>query len=109
LPLCLVSESCAFRPALFEALERKGIAWRAVFDNASIEATSATVRADLAVTAWLASTVPPDLEILGAHHDLPALPDFAIKLYLPASGASIATKTMAQLIRAGYCLPQRTR
>lgn len=99
---CLVSETCAFRPAIFAALESKGIAWRAVFDNASIEATSATVRADLAVTAWLASTVPADLEILGAVSDLPALPDFAINLYVPASGASPASQAMTQLIQEGY-------
>ena len=102
LPICLVSETCIFRPAIFVALKSAGIEWRIVFDNASIEATSATVRADLAVTAWLASTVPADLEILGTESGLPGLPDFAISLYLPKSGASLACKAMAAHIRTTY-------
>jgi DNA-binding transcriptional LysR family regulator len=102
LPLCLVSETCAFRPLLFAALEGKGIGWRTVFDNATIEATSATVRSDLAVTAWLASTVPADLEILGTASGLPDLPDFAINLHLPARGASPASEAMADLLREAY-------
>jgi hypothetical protein len=40
------------------ALDEPVLAWRSVFEKGSIEATTATVRADLAITAWLASTVP---------------------------------------------------
>jgi DNA-binding transcriptional LysR family regulator len=51
-----------------------------------IEATAATVRAGLAITAWLASTVPADLETLTPRaSSLPALPPFAICLRLPAT------------------------
>jgi len=102
LPICLVSETCVFRPAIFSALEQAHIAWRTVFDNASIEATSATVRADLAVTAWLASTVPADLDILGNDAGLPALPNFSINLHLPRTGASAACMAMAERIRDAY-------
>ncbi len=102
LPICLVSETCIFRPAIFAALKSADIEWRIVFDNASIEATSATVRADLAVTAWLASTVPSDLDILGTESGLPDLPDFAISLYLPKSSTSLACKAMAAQIKAAY-------
>lgn len=107
LPICLVSETCAFRPAIFAALEDADIEWRIVFDNASIEATSTTVRADLAVTAWLASTVPADLEMLGREAQLPALPDFAINLYLPRAGATPASQAMAERIRTAYLDRQR--
>ncbi|HYD63256.1 MAG TPA: LysR substrate-binding domain-containing protein [Noviherbaspirillum sp.] len=102
LPLCLVSETCAFRPLIFAALESANIEWRVVFENSSIEATSATVGADLAVTAWLASTVPAGLDILGTESGLPALPDFGINLHMPRSGASPAVIAMATCIREAY-------
>ncbi|WP_299619124.1 LysR substrate-binding domain-containing protein [Pelagibius sp.] len=81
LPLSIVSEDCAFRPAIFEALRKKRMAWRTVFENGTIEATLTTVRADLAVTALLASTIPSDLEVLGRDSGLPELPSFAINLH----------------------------
>lgn len=102
LPICLVSETCVFRPAIFAALERSNIEWRIVFDNASIEATSLTVRSDLAVTAWLASTVPADLDILDAASGLPALPDYAIRLHIAKGIASPACEAMASIIRQEY-------
>lgn len=102
LPLSMVSDRCVFRSVLFGALEQRGIPWRTVFEDGSIEATSATVRTDLAVTAWLASTVPPDLEILDSASGLPALPAFAITLHVPASGASTASREMARHVREGF-------
>ncbi|WP_322101716.1 LysR substrate-binding domain-containing protein [Paraburkholderia sp. J41] len=86
LPLSMVDERCAFRPVVLGALADEGIAWRTVFESGNIEATAATVRAGLAVTAWLVSTVPGDLETLAPHAaGLPALPPFAICLRLPAA------------------------
>jgi DNA-binding transcriptional LysR family regulator len=86
LPLSMVDERCAFRPWVLGALAERDIAWRTVFESGSIEATAATVRAGLAVTAWLVSTVPADLETLAPHAaGLPVLPPFAICLQLPAS------------------------
>ncbi|MGF6696627.1 DNA-binding transcriptional LysR family regulator [Paraburkholderia sp. MM5496-R1] len=86
LPLSMVDERCAFRPVVLGALADEGIAWRTVFESGNIEATAATVRAGLAITAWLASTVPADLETLTFRvSGLPALPAFAICLRLPAT------------------------
>jgi DNA-binding transcriptional LysR family regulator len=86
LPLSMVDERCAFRPVVLGALADGGIAWRTVFESGNIEATAATVRAGLAITTWLASTVPADLEMLTPHvTGLPALPEFAICLRLPAT------------------------
>ncbi|MBB5414178.1 DNA-binding transcriptional LysR family regulator [Paraburkholderia atlantica] len=86
LPLSMVDERCAFRPVVLGALADEGIAWRTVFESGNIEATAATVRAGLAVTSWLASTVPADLETLAPRvSGLPALPPFAICLRLPAT------------------------
>ncbi|CAM2151980.1 DNA-binding transcriptional LysR family regulator [Pararobbsia alpina] len=86
LPLSMVDERCAFRRVVLGALADKDIAWRTVFESGNIEATAATVRAGLAITAWLVSTVPADLETLAPHAaDLPSLPPFAICLRLPAA------------------------
>jgi DNA-binding transcriptional LysR family regulator len=107
LPVSLVTDTCAFRPLVLEALEAKGIPWRTLFENGNIEATRATVRTDLAVTAWLASTVPADLDILAPDAALPELPSFAISLHLPPRGNSQATLEFARFIRDGL-LRQRS-
>ncbi|KXU87829.1 LysR family transcriptional regulator [Paraburkholderia monticola] len=99
LPLSMVDERCAFRPVVLGALADEGIAWRTVFESGNIEATAATVRAGLAITAWLASTVPADLETLSPHPaGLPALPPFAICLRLPRT-AQPAALEFARCVR----------
>ncbi|TDV25558.1 DNA-binding transcriptional LysR family regulator [Paraburkholderia caballeronis] len=100
LPLSMVAESCAFRPVVLAALDERGIRWRTVFESGGIEATTATVRSGLAITAWLASTVPADLDILGDDADLPPLPQFAIRLLLPAVGQPVAQE-FARHVRTG--------
>lgn len=102
LAVSFVSEACVFRPALFDALTQHEIAWRTVFENGDIEATKATVRMDMAVTAWLASTVPADLQILRSAQGLPTLPDFAVALHLPPSGTTPLVDEMAHFIRSGF-------
>lgn len=99
LPVSMVADTCAFRPAVLAALEGQDRAWRTVFENGSIDATTATVRTDLAVTAWLACTVPTDLEILGPEAGLPALPSFAITLHRPRRGTGAATEALARHLR----------
>jgi DNA-binding transcriptional LysR family regulator len=101
LPVSMVTDTCAFRPLVLKALDERGIAWRTLFENGNIEATRATVRTDLAVTAWLASTVPADLDILAPNATLPELPSFAINLHLPPRGNSAATLEFARFIRDG--------
>lgn len=101
LPISMVADSCAFRPAVLTALGEQGRAWRTVFENGNIEATTATVRTDLAVTAWLASTVPADLDILSSEQGLPDLPPFAINLHLSRSEATVPVAELARHIRNG--------
>jgi DNA-binding transcriptional LysR family regulator len=100
-PVSLVAETCAFRPAVIAALERDGRAWRTVFENGNLEATAATVRADLAVSAWLAGTVPADLQILSASSGLPDLPAFAINLHVPAHVPAPVVQTSVDHLRDG--------
>jgi DNA-binding transcriptional LysR family regulator len=101
LPVSLVAETCAFRPAVINALLERERSWRMVFESGSIDATRATVRADLAVTAWLESTVPEDLEILHPDERLPELPCFAINLYRCGTSTTRACTELAQSIRRG--------
>ncbi len=99
LPVSMVDERCAFRPVVLGALADEGIAWRTVFESGNVEATAATVQAGLAVTAWLASTVPANLEALAPHTaGLPPLPEFAICLQLPATVAP-AAQEFARYVR----------
>lgn len=109
LPLSVVSDTCAFRPAIFAALRQHGVEWRTVFDNGNIEATIATVRMDLAVTAWLASTVPADLDVLSADSALPALPSFAINLHLPPTGPGRGVNELARHLREAFARPPRSQ
>jgi DNA-binding transcriptional LysR family regulator len=99
LPISMVADTCAFRLAILTALREHGIKWRTVFENDNINVTTATVRADIAITAWLASTVPPDLDILPVDSGLPELPNFAINLYVAQKGTSTATAEFARRIR----------
>lgn len=107
LPLSLIADSCAFRPAVTAALDTQGRAWRSVFDNGNIDVTTATVRTDLAITAWLACTVPSDLAILGVEESLPELPPFAITLHLSRSQPSEAARELARHLRAGWQRPRQ--
>ncbi|RWD88817.1 MAG: LysR family transcriptional regulator [Mesorhizobium sp.] len=100
LPVSMVADTCAFRPAVLAALGTHGLDWRTVFENGNIDATTATVRSDLAVTTWLASTVPADLDIL-SDPDLPALPNFSVNLHLPKHAIAPAAEAFAAHIREG--------
>jgi DNA-binding transcriptional LysR family regulator len=102
LPLSFVSQSCVFRPAVYDSLKAADIGWKVLYDNNSIEATAATVRSDLALTTWLASAMPGNLRILGAEAGLPVLPDFAIELHMAAGPLSAPVQALAVLIRQHY-------
>ncbi|WP_426110993.1 LysR family transcriptional regulator [Pseudomonas sp. DSP3-2-2] len=102
LPVCFVTPTCTFRRTVFSLLGQAHISWRVVFENASVEATLATVRSGLALTPWLRSLVPGDLRELGVDSGLPLLPDFAIELHVSQSACDGALN-MAEVIRQHYC------
>jgi DNA-binding transcriptional LysR family regulator len=99
IPISLVAETCCFRPAVLSALLAQKREWRIVFENGGLDATRATVRMDLAVSAWLASTVPSDLYILPPETGLPSLPAFAITLHWAGTAKGAAVSELAQRIR----------
>ena len=103
LPGSMVTPTCAFRPVVLSALQDANREWRPIFESGSIDATTATVRNDLAVTTWLSFTVPADLEILPPDAGLPALPSFAISLLTPgATPSSTIAADLADHIRDGF-------
>ncbi len=99
LPVSMVADVCAFKPAVLKALAGRAGGWRTMFENGSLEATSATVRADLAVSVWLAATVPADLDVLSPEAGLPDLPAFAMTLHRPDRPATPAASELARHIR----------
>lgn len=107
LPLSLVVETCVFRPAVMAALRRQGRDWRSMFENGGLDATFATVRMDLAVSAWLAFTVPSDLDILPPDSGLPDLPSFAVTLHQPARPPSLAAAELVRHIRDAFVRSRR--
>ena len=102
LPLSIANDTCAFRPVIFDALRRAGLAWRTVYGNGSVEAVTATVITGLAVTASLAATVPPGLDVLTEQSGLPELATFAINLHLPRAQANPITQGLARHIRDSF-------
>lgn len=99
LPVSIGCSDCAFRAPIREALQRAGIEWRSISEVTNTTAQVATVAADIAVMAWMASTVPEDLEVLGRESGLPPLPPFTINLYLPKDGGNHIVQELARTIR----------
>ena len=56
---------------------------------------------DLAVSAWLAATVAPDLDVLPPDAGLPALPPFAITLHRSPAARGAACDALQHHIREG--------
>ena len=106
LPISLVAETCVFRPPVQSALARHGRASRTVFENGGLDATRATVRMDLAVSAWLATTVPPALAILSPEAGLPELPSFAVTLHVARAARGTAFHELAASLRDAMARPQ---
>lgn len=99
LPVSMVADSCAFRPAVLDALRVQGRGWKTLSESGSVEATAATVRADLAVTACLGLAIPPGLTVLGTDTGLPGLPPFAVSMHLPEGGGDAAVAGLARCVR----------
>ncbi len=80
LPVSLVGRDCAFRPMVIDALNAAAVPARYVYEAGDIEATTALVRADHAVTVWLRGTVPSDLQVIELA-GLPTLPRLDLCLH----------------------------
>jgi DNA-binding transcriptional LysR family regulator len=99
LAVSMVSPTCAFRTTVLTSLEGAGLSWRTTFESGNLDATASMVGADLAVTAWLAGTVPADLQRLDQSSGLPNLPAFALTLHLGSRHPTAAVTAMANALR----------
>jgi len=107
LPVSIGCSDCAFRAPIREVLQKAGIEWRSVSEVTNTSAQVATVAADIAVMAWMASTVPNNLEVLGPDTGLPLLPPFMVNLYLPKGGGNHIVQEMARMIRDAVRDPRK--
>ncbi len=107
LPVSIGCSDCAFRAPVRDALQQAGIEWRSVSEVTNTTAQVATVAADIAVMAWMASTVPEGLEVLGRDSGLPPLPPFTVNLYLPKAGGSAIVQELARHVRQALSAPRR--
>jgi DNA-binding transcriptional LysR family regulator len=107
LPVSIGCSDCAFRAPVRDALQQAGIEWRSVSEVTNTTAQVATVAADIAVMAWMASTVPEGLEVLGRASGLPPLPPFTVNLYLPKNGGSAIVQELARHVRQALAVPRR--
>ncbi len=99
------SAHCKFRPLAQRVLDGADVAWEHAVDTGSDRTIEATVSADLAVTAALAGTEPPQLSPLSASCGLPPLPEQAINLYVSETGGAVVA-ALAEMIRHGYAAHQ---
>jgi len=102
LPLAVGGEDCAFRRPAIRALVDAGRDFRIACDSSHMQPLSATVEADLAVTVLLPGSLPPSLAPVEAALELPALPVFAINLYVRAGNRTPAIEAMAAHIRRHF-------
>ena len=102
LPIAIGGPTCAFRPSILAALRQAGIAWRYVIEVSNHDAMTASSAAGISVSAVMSDAIPPGLRILGSETDLPELPDFAVNLYLPATGGNELAQELAHHIRSEF-------
>ena len=65
-------------------------------------AQKAVVHADIAIGADLRDSIPAPLVELGPETGLPALPQFAVNLSLPATGGTDIARELARHIRLEF-------
>lgn len=106
LPISLVAETCVFKPAVMTALAEAERPSRMVFENGGLDATRTVVRMDLAVSAWLATTVPAELDIVAPEAGLPPLPNFAITLHRADGARGAPFDELARHLREAMARPR---
>jgi hypothetical protein len=94
--------TCAFRSSVHTALEEAELSWRTLFENGDINATMATVRSDMSVSAGLKSLVPSDLSIVANSAGLPRLPRLAITSYPRGASLRASARELSGVIQQAF-------
>ena len=102
-PLRLAFErKCLFRPWALAALDRAGIPWDMAVDTNSTRTVEATVIADLAVHAMLASGVSAPMVPVSHNGQLPDLPSSRINLHRARGATGEPVEALANMVRQAY-------
>ncbi|KAF1022425.1 MAG: HTH-type transcriptional regulator MetR [Paracidovorax wautersii] len=80
LPIAVYEAASMARRGAVAALARQGRDYRMVYNSSSLVGQVAAVKSGIAIAALTRCSVPPDLEILGERHGLPALPPMEVAL-----------------------------
>ncbi len=102
-PLRLAFENnCIFRASVQEALDQAGINWEMAVESETTRTIEASVSADLAVHASIATAVAPHLEVVRHGGALPELPVYNINLYSAEGPGNPLTEALADFVRDAY-------
>lgn len=93
---------CVFRPRAFETLEAAGLGWDWVIDTFNYEVSSASIAADLAITALMKGSAPHGLVEIEHGGALPDLPSFTVNLYVGKGPNQELAERAAAFIREAY-------
>ena len=94
--------NCLFRPKAIRLLEEAGITWESAIDSESDGAVEATISADLALTAMLDGTQPPQLEVVPQAAGLPDLGLQKINMYGAETPRNELVTQLAGVVRQGF-------
>jgi DNA-binding transcriptional LysR family regulator len=102
-PLKLAFENgCVFRIAAQRELDRAGMSWDMTVASDSTRTIEATVSADLAIHACLASCTSRVFEAVNHGGRLPELPQFNINMYIAPGANNPMASSLAGFVRAAY-------
>lgn len=94
--------SCKFRPIAQEVLNQAGLAWEMAVETDSDRTIEATISADLAISAMLEGTEPPQLAPIGPGAGLPDLGHQQINMYGADDVTGAVNTQLAEMVRQGY-------
>lgn len=98
LPLALHGRGCPYRAVAIETLKRDNRPWRIVVMSASASALETTICAGMAIGIIDRARLSPQMRILSAEDNLPALPLHDIKLVAAPGRTGAACEAVIELI-----------
>lgn len=102
-PLRLAFENnCIFRASVQEALDQAGIDWEMAVESETTRTIEASVSADLAVHAAIATAIAAHLEVVRHGGALPELPVYNINLYRAEGPENPLTEALAGFVKDAY-------
>ncbi len=102
LPVAVFQPGCCVRQSVLEALDGMARPYRLAYASESHEGLVAAVRAGLAVTALVRSSIPQDFRLLGPKDGFPELPPAAFGVLRRPNGTTRAADSFADHLLAYF-------